>query len=73
LLLCLAREQLVEKVWLQEQQVQVLQTAVAFHQLEGRDEVQQLVQEVHCWQAHIQMVQYSPARCYQALMVKPRA
>lgn len=44
----LAREQLLGKVWVRQQQEQVLQRVAAFHQMEGCDEVQSLVLEVRC-------------------------
>ena len=50
----LAREQLLGKVWLRQQQEQVLQRVAAFHQTEGCDEVQLLVLEVRCWSGCIQ-------------------
>lgn len=53
LALYLSVEQLLGKVWLRRQQEQVLQRVAAFHQMEGCDEVQRLVLEVHCWREHI--------------------
>jgi hypothetical protein len=53
LVLYLAMEQLLGKVWLQRQQEQVLQRVAAFHQMERCDEVQPLAPELHCWWGHI--------------------
>jgi hypothetical protein len=53
LVLYFAIEQLLGKVWLRQQQEQVLQRVAAFHRMEGCGEVQPLVLEVHCWRGHI--------------------
>ena len=53
LVLYLTMEQLLGKVWLSRQQELVLQRVAAFHQMEGCDEAQLLVLELHCWRGHI--------------------